>query len=52
MVGLRDRSFKQKYLQKYNHLQPPDAAGFAVVDLILNHVTYFSMKSAYIYLEV
>ena len=28
MVGLRDRYFKQKYLQKYNHLQPPDAAGF------------------------
>ena len=52
MIGLRAISFKQKYLQKYNHLQPPEAAGFSVVVLILNSVTYFGTKITYTSLEV
>ena len=40
------------YLQKLNHLQPPDAAAFPMVVVILNQVTYFSMKSTYTSLEV
>ena len=47
MIGLRVRILKQKYLQKINHIQPFDAAGFSMVYLILNCVTYFSTKSAY-----
>ena len=52
MIGQRIRFFYQKYSQKYNHLQFPDAAGFSVMDLILNHVKYFSVKITYTYLEV
>ena len=35
MIGLRVRFSKQRHLQKYDHLQPPDAADFAMVDLII-----------------
>ena len=52
MIGIRIRFFKQKYLQKYYHLQPPDAAGFCHGELILNHVTNFSTKITYTSLEV
>ena len=52
MIGLRVRFSKQRHLQKYDHLQPPDAADFAMVDLFLNRVTYFSTKSKYTSLEV
>ena len=34
-------------IYKYNHIQPPDAVLFTVVDLILNQVIYFSMKVTY-----
>ena len=34
------------FLQKYNHLQPPDTAGFAMADAVLNEVAYFSVKSS------
>ena len=51
MIGLRV-IFLNKNILKYNHLQPPEAAGFAMVDLILNRATYFSTESSYIYLEV
>ena len=32
------------FLQKYNHLQPSDAADFSMVDAILNQVRYFIPK--------
>ena len=41
-----------KHLQIYNHLQPPDAAYFSMLDVIMNQVTYFSMKGKYCFLEV
>ena len=44
--------FFQKYLQKYNHLQPPDTADFSMLGVIINQVTYFSMEITYTYLEV
>ena len=28
MIGLKVRFFEQRYLQKYNQIQPPDADGF------------------------
>ena len=40
------------FLQKYNHLQPPDAGAFSMVDLIIHRVTYFGTKISYTYLEV
>ena len=40
------------FLQKYNHFQPPDAAGFSMVNVILNSIKYFSTKITYTSLEV
>ena len=51
MIGLKS-DFQQKHLQKYNHLQTPDAAGFSMVDLFIDCATNFSTKSTYNPLEV
>ena len=37
---------------KFNHLQHPGAAAFFHVDMILNQVRYFLMKSTHSCLEV
>ena len=44
MIGLIVRLFLQQYLQKYNHLQPPDTADFSMVDETINGIKYFSKK--------
>ena len=40
------------YHYKYNHIQPPDAAAFRHVDLIISSVRYFIMKIMHSLLEV
>ena len=35
------------FLQKYNHLGPPDMTIFSVVDTIINSVRYFRITSRY-----
>ena len=52
MIGTIVGFILQKYLQKYNHLQPSDVADFSTVSIIINQVTYFITKSMYIFLEV
>ena len=39
------------FLQKYNHMQPPDADVFSMMDVILNQVTNLGMKITHTSLE-
>ena len=40
------------FFSKYDQIQPPDAAAFRHVEIIISLVRYFSMKSIYSLLEV
>ena len=44
MISIIGSSQAPKVFSKYNHLQPPDAAAFCHVDVIISWVIYFSMK--------
>ena len=44
MIGTIVGFILQKYLQKYNHLQPSDVADFSTVSIIINQLTYLSQR--------